>query len=88
VLIQSDLLRASVSAAISAITHNNFNNQLLSLKQGAIEPVVNLLKSRNITVQLKAALAIESFTMNNQATQKAVLDLDAASYLIKLMEVR
>jgi len=49
---------------------------------------VNLLKSRNITVQLKAALAIESLTLNNQATQKAVLDLDASSYLIKLMEVR
>ena len=81
------MLKSSVAAAISALTHNNNQNQIISLKKGIIKPVVDLLKSRNMTVQLKACQAIESLTINNQQTQDEVLKLDAESYMIRLLEV-
>lgn len=80
-------MKSSVAAAISALTHNNNQNQIISLKKGIIKPVVDLLKSRNMTVQLKACQAIESLTINNQQTQDEVLKLDAESYMIRLLEV-
>ncbi len=80
-------MKSSVAAAISALTHNNSQNQIISLKKGIIKPVVDLLKSRNMTVQLKACQAIESLTINNQQTQDEVLKLDAESYMIRLLEV-
>ena len=80
-------MKSSLAAAISALTHNNNQNQIISLKKGIIKPVVDLLKSRNMTVQLKACQAIESLTINNQQTQDEVLKLDAESYMIRLLEV-
>ncbi len=81
------MLKSSVAAAISALTHNNNQNQMISLKKGLIKPVVDLLKSRNMTVQLKACQAIESLAINNQQTQDEILKLEAESYMIKLLEV-
>jgi hypothetical protein len=60
---------------------------MLALKQGIIMPLVDLLKSRNMTVQVKVGMALESLAINNQATQNAILQLDAPSYIIKLLEV-
>ena len=81
------MLKSSVSAAISAITNRNYQNQLIALQQGVIKPLVDLLKSRNMTVQLKVAMSLESLAVNNQSTQNAILALDAAFYMIKLLEV-
>lgn len=82
-----DFLKTSVSAAISAITHNNRKNQQIALKQGVLRALVSLLKSRNMTVQLKVAMALESLAINNVETQQAILAFDAATYMIKLVEV-
>ena len=84
---KKDFLKTSVSAAISAITHNNKKNQQIALKQGVIRAIVGLLKSRNMTVQLKVAMALESLAINNVETQAAILTFDAATYMIKLVEV-
>lgn len=40
-----------------------------------------------MTVQLKVALALESLAINNTETQQAILSYDAATYMIKLVEV-
>jgi hypothetical protein len=69
------------------VSHNNLENQKQALKQGIIMPLVDLLKSRNMTVQVKVGMALESLAINNQATQNAILQLDAPSYIIKLLEV-
>ena len=82
-----DFLKTSVSAAISDITHNNRKNQQIALKQGVLRALVSLLKSRNMTVQLKVAMALESLAINNVETQQAILAFDAATYMIKLVEV-
>lgn len=81
------MLKSSVAAAISALTHKNRGNQLLALEKGVIKPLVDLLKSRNMTVQLKVSMALESVAIKNQTTQEAILKLDAASYMIRLLEV-
>ena len=69
------------------MTHNNRNNQNIALQQGVIQALVGLLKSRNMTVQMKVALALESLAINNVETQQSILSYDADSYLIKLIEV-
>ena len=81
------MLKSSVAAAISSIVHNNYSNQNQALNYGLIKPVVDLLKSRNMTVQLKACLALESIAMNNQKCQEEILNLGAEVYMIKLLEV-
>ena len=83
----SDLLKSSVAAAISSITHGNYEIQLNALKKDLITPLVNLLKSRNMTVQLKVALALESVALNNHQVQHAIIKLDAPIYMIRLLEV-
>jgi len=82
-----DLLKSAVAAAISAIVFNNFANQTIALKNGIIRPLGLLLKSRNMTVQLKVSAALEALAVNNQAAQEAILEYDAANFMIRLMEV-
>lgn len=81
------MLKSAVAAAISAIVYNNHTNQSIALKNGIIRPLGLLLKSRNMTVQLKVSAALEALAVNNQATQEAILEYDAANYMIRLMEV-
>lgn len=57
------------------------------MKKGIIKPLTDMLKSRNMTVQLKVALALESLAINNQSTQEAILEFEADAYMIKLLEV-
>jgi hypothetical protein len=82
------MLKSSICAAVAEITNGNLKNQMEALKQGLIPPICELFKSRNITVQLKVSMAIDSLATNNQSIQDAILELDAASYLIRLLEVR
>ena len=82
-----DLLKSAVSAAITAIVYDNYTNQMDALKNKIIRPLGLLLKSRNMTVQLKVSAALEALAINNQYTQEAILEYDAANYMIRLMEV-
>lgn len=51
-------------------------------------PLVDLIKGlKNVTVQVKAANAIEALSENNPRSQKAFLDLDAPKALLKLFKV-
>lgn len=83
-----DLIKASVAAAISAIVLKNKSNQNLALEQGVIRSLIDLLKSRNVTVQLKVALALESLATDNLRLQKSILELNAAEHMINLLKVK
>jgi hypothetical protein len=61
---------------------------MCALHGGVIEPLVDLYKSRNMTVQLKISMAIESLAFNNQNVQNLILSLDAVENLIRLLEVK
>ena len=50
-------------------------------------PLVDLIKGRNVRVQVKAANALEAMATNNFKCQKAFLELDAPKVLIKLLKV-
>ena len=50
-------------------------------------PIVDLIKGRNVSVQVKAASALEALAEDNPASQKVFLDLDAPKALIKLLKV-
>lgn len=60
---------------------------MLALNQGVVRALINLLKTRNVTVQLKVALALESLCKNNYILQRAILDLGAAEHMINLLKV-
>ena len=50
-------------------------------------PIVSLILGRKVTVQMKAASALESLANNNTNSQRAFLDLDAPKALMKLLKV-
>ena len=51
-------------------------------------PIVQLIKGRNVTVQVKAAAALEALADHNAASQKAFLELDAPKALMRLLKVQ
>ena len=50
-------------------------------------PLVDLIKGKNVRVQVKAANALEAMATNNYRCQKAFLELDAPKVLLKLLKV-
>lgn len=88
--LNSDFLKITVAAAISSLTHDNYQNQNLALQLGIIKPLVGLLDTlvvRNMAVKLKVAMALESLAINNVKTQEAITLLGADIDMIKLCEV-
>jgi len=62
---------------------HNYGNPLFFI----IRPLVDLIKGRNVRVQVKAANALEAMATNNVKCQKAFLELDAPKVLLKLLKV-
>ena len=50
-------------------------------------PLVKLIKSHNITVEVKAASALEALCNNNHNSQERFLELDAPKAVMKLLKV-
>ncbi|ESP02231.1 hypothetical protein LOTGIDRAFT_224972 [Lottia gigantea] len=85
--VNSDILQAATSAALSAVTAGNKEIQDAIMAEGAIKHIVDRIKSsRNVTVQVKAASALEALAEKNPEIQIAFLDLDAPKALIKLLK--
>jgi len=53
----------------------------------AFRPIVQLIRGRNVTVQVKAAAALEALADHNADSQRAFLELDAPKALMKLLKV-
>ena len=67
--------------------NNHAENQIKIVQLGAVEPLVSLLRLRNVAVQVKAAAALESMALNNPQSQAAILALNAPTPLIRLLTV-
>ena len=67
--------------------NNHADNQIKIVELGAVEPLVGLLRLRNVAVQVKAAAALESMALNNPESQAAILGLNAPGPLIRLLTV-
>lgn len=60
---------------------------MLNVFYGSFRPIVNLIKGHNLTVQVKAAEALEALADFNAGSQKAFLDLDAPKALMRVLKV-
>ncbi|XP_023930596.1 ankyrin and armadillo repeat-containing protein-like [Lingula anatina] len=86
--VNSDILQAAASAAIAALCRGHRKNQDAVVAEGAVRPLVNLIKGRgNITVQVKAAAAVEALAENNPPSQHAFLELECPKVLTKFFKV-
>ena len=66
---------------------NSKVNQNLALTQNVPKYLTNLLKTRNVTVQLNTALAFESLAKRNNKLSHYLIELGAAESMIMLLKV-
>ncbi|XP_063647404.1 ankyrin and armadillo repeat-containing protein isoform X10 [Pan troglodytes] len=81
-----DVLKAVSSAAIAEVGRDNKEIQDAIAMEGAIPPLVALFKGKQISVQMKGAMAVESLASHNALIQKAFLEKSLTKYLLKLLK--
>ncbi|XP_063501702.1 ankyrin and armadillo repeat-containing protein isoform X3 [Symphalangus syndactylus] len=81
-----DVLKAVSSAAIAEVGRDNKEIQDAIAMEGAIPPLVALFKGKQISVQMKGAMAVESLASHNPLIQKAFLEKSLTKYLLKLLK--
>lgn len=83
-----DALKAVSSATIAEVGRDNKDVQDAIAMQGAIPPLVALFKGKQLSVQVKGAMAVESLANCNPFIQKAFLERKLTKDLLKLLKVR
>ncbi|KAM4697814.1 ankyrin and armadillo repeat-containing protein [Rhinophrynus dorsalis] len=84
---KSDVL---VSASLDAIVQLARRNKLIQdtiAKENAIASLINILRVRNISTQVKAAMVVEALCDHNAEIQKQFLDNSVSKHLSKLLKV-
>ncbi|KAI5281304.1 Ankyrin And Armadillo Repeat-Containing Protein [Manis pentadactyla] len=82
----SDVLKAVSSATIAEVSRDNKDIQNVVALEGAIPPLVALFKGKQVSVQVKGAMAVESLASYNPPIQKAFLEKSLSKYLLKLLK--
>ncbi|XP_007949764.1 ankyrin and armadillo repeat-containing protein [Orycteropus afer afer] len=82
----SDVLKAVSSATIAEVARDNREVQDAMAMEGVIPPLVVLFKGKQLSVQMKGAMAVESLASYNPAIQKAFLEKSLTKYLLKLLK--
>uniref|UniRef100_G3UBP0 Ankyrin and armadillo repeat containing n=1 Tax=Loxodonta africana TaxID=9785 RepID=G3UBP0_LOXAF len=82
----SDVLKAVSSATIAEVARDNTGVQDALAMEGVIPPLVALFKGKQLSVQVKGAMAVESLASHNPAIQKAFLEKSLTKYLLKLLK--
>ncbi|KAM9248462.1 ankyrin and armadillo repeat-containing protein [Dugong dugon] len=82
----SDVLKAVSSATIAEVARDNTAVQDALAMEGVIPPLVALFKGKQLSVQVKGAVAVESLASYNPAIQKAFLEKSLTKYLLKLLK--
>lgn len=73
--------------ALAALAWDHKENQELICAAGAVGALVQALRGRQISAQVKAAKALESIASHNHAIQQCFLKQSAAKYLLQLLKV-
>ncbi|KAK2489112.1 hypothetical protein MC885_009354, partial [Smutsia gigantea] len=81
-----DVLKAVSSATIAEVARDNKDVQNAVALEGAIPPLVALFKGKQVSVQVKGAMAVESLASYNPPIQKAFLEKSLSKYLLKLLK--
>uniref|UniRef100_A0A8C5L516 Ankyrin and armadillo repeat containing n=1 Tax=Jaculus jaculus TaxID=51337 RepID=A0A8C5L516_JACJA len=82
----SDVLKAVASATLAEVGRENKDVQDAIVMEGAIPPLVALFKGKQLSVQVKGAMAVESLANHNPLIQKAFLEKKLTKYLLKLLK--
>ncbi|XP_047576508.1 ankyrin and armadillo repeat-containing protein isoform X1 [Lutra lutra] len=82
----SDVLKAVSSATIAEVARDNRDVQDAIALEGAIPPLVALFKGKQLSVQVKGAMAVESLASYNPYIQRAFLEKSLSKYLLKLLK--
>ncbi|KAF3824291.1 hypothetical protein GH733_008576 [Mirounga leonina] len=82
----SDVLKAVSSATIAEVARANKDVQDAVAMEGAIPPLVALFKGKQLSVQVKGAMAVESLASYNPCIQRAFLEKSLSKYLLKLLK--
>ncbi|XP_057614482.1 ankyrin and armadillo repeat-containing protein isoform X1 [Chionomys nivalis] len=82
----SDTLKAVSSATIAEVGRDNKEVQDALAMEGAIPPLVALFKGKQLSVQVKGAMAVESLANCNPLIQRAFLERKLTKDLLKLLK--
>uniref|UniRef100_M3YLR7 Ankyrin and armadillo repeat containing n=1 Tax=Mustela putorius furo TaxID=9669 RepID=M3YLR7_MUSPF len=85
-ILDADVLKAVSSATIAEVARDNRDVQDAIALQGAIPPLVALFKGKQLSVQVKGAMAVESLASYNPYIQRAFLEQSLSKYLLKLLK--
>lgn len=75
------------SATVAEVGRDNKEVQDAITMEGAIPPLVALFKGKQLSVQAKAAMAVESLANCNPLIQRAFLERKLTKDLLKLLKV-
>ncbi|XP_020751914.2 ankyrin and armadillo repeat-containing protein isoform X4 [Odocoileus virginianus] len=81
-----DVLTAVSSVTIAEVARDNKEVQDAMALEGAIPPLVALFKGKQLSVQVKGAMAVEALASYNPAIQRAFLEKSLSKYLLKLLK--
>lgn len=82
------MLQAVSSAAIAELARGNIQMQEAIANADAVGLLIDLLRERKLSVQVKGAMAIEALANNNVYIQKEFLAKSVTKYLLKLLKAR
>ncbi|XP_070097508.1 ankyrin and armadillo repeat-containing protein isoform X3 [Equus caballus] len=85
-ILDADMLKAVSSATIAEVARDNKDVQNAMAMEGAIPPLVALFQGKQLCVQVKGAMAVESLASHNPSIQRAFLEKSLSKYLLKLLK--
>jgi len=83
----TEALQGEACLAIAELARGHRENQELICEMGAVCALVQALRERKISVQVKAATALESMASHNPDIQQCFLGQSADKYLLQLLKV-
>ncbi|KAI4575150.1 hypothetical protein MJG53_003080 [Ovis ammon polii x Ovis aries] len=86
IILNQDILTAVSSVTIAEVARDNKEVQDAMALEGAIPPLVALFKGKQLSVQVKGAMAVEALASHNPAIQRAFLEKSLSKYLLKLLK--
>lgn len=86
-LCETELLQGEACLALAEVVRGHRENQDLISGTCAVSSVVQVLSSRKVSCQVKAARALEAIAHQNRAIQEQFLNKSATRHLLFLLKV-
>ena len=83
----TEVLQEEACLALAELARGHRENQELICGAGAVSPLVQVLRARKMSAQIKAASAIEAVAHQNPAIQELFMKKSTAKYLLRVSKV-